>query len=132
MNIADDGTRDPATLSEHIDQNVERVIALEKRAWETIGNAQRRVEVVGRFLGRPVYLAALLIVIGIWIVLNVVTGVDARWDPPLINLIEELRRDLPMVKDRHDPHAEALQESAETAKVVAALEEGGRASPGTL
>jgi hypothetical protein len=30
-----------------------------------------------------------------------------------------------MVKDRHDPHAEALQESADTAKVVAALEEGG-------
>jgi uncharacterized membrane protein len=43
----------------------------------------------------------------------------------LINLIEELRRDMPMVRDRHDPHAEALQESADTAKVVAALEEGG-------
>jgi hypothetical protein len=30
-----------------------------------------------------------------------------------------------MVRDRHDAHAEALQESADTAKVVAALQEGG-------
>jgi uncharacterized membrane protein len=43
----------------------------------------------------------------------------------IINLIEELRRDMPMVKDRHDAHAEALQESADTARVAAALEEGG-------
>jgi uncharacterized membrane protein len=43
----------------------------------------------------------------------------------IINLIEELRRDMPMVRDRHDAHAEALQESADTAKVVAALQEGG-------
>lgn len=41
----------------------------------------------------------------------------------LINLIEELRRDMPMVRDRHDPHAEALQESADTAKVLQALDE---------
>ncbi len=43
----------------------------------------------------------------------------------VINLLEELRRDMPMVKDRHDAHAQALQESADTAKVLAALEETG-------
>jgi uncharacterized membrane protein len=165
-----------ATLSEHIDQNIESVVALQKREWETVGVAQRRVEVVGRWLGRPLYLVGLLTAIAVWVSVNVIRQAQGGWDPPpfelldgvmtlislitttivliaqnrqtklekqhthlqlqvallteqkvtkLIKLIEELRRDMPMVRDRHDPHAEALQESADTAKVVAALEEGG-------
>jgi uncharacterized membrane protein len=43
----------------------------------------------------------------------------------LIHLIEELRRDLPMAKDRDDPHAMALQEAANTATVVSAMDEVG-------
>lgn len=39
----------------------------------------------------------------------------------VIHLIEELRRDLPMVKDRHDPQAVVLQEGADTGQVVSAL-----------
>ncbi len=164
------------TLSGHIDQNIESVVALQKREWETVGVAQRRVEAVGRWLGRPLYLVGLLAVIALWVGINVLSQTRGGWDPPpfelldgamtlislvtttivliaqnrqtkleqqhthlglqvsllteqkvtkLIKLIEELRRDMPMVRDRHDPHAEALQESADTAKVVAALEEGG-------
>jgi uncharacterized membrane protein len=51
----------------------------------------------------------------------------------VINLLEELRRDMPMVKNRHDA-PQALQESADTAKVLAALEETGATradTPGT-
>jgi uncharacterized membrane protein len=161
------------TLAEHIDQNIESVVALQRREWDAVGPAQRRVERVGRFMGRPLYLVALLFVILIWIVWNL-SG--HRWDPPpfelldgamtlislitttivliaqnrqtrleqqhthlglqvsllteqkvtkLISLIEELRRDMPMVKDRHDAHAEALKESADTAKVLEALEDVG-------
>jgi uncharacterized membrane protein len=164
------------TLSAHIDQNIESVVALQKREWETVGVAQRRVETVGRWLGRPLYLVGLLTAIALWVGINVLRQTRMGWDPPpfelldgvmtlislvtttivliaqnrqtkleqqhthlelqvsllteqkvtkLINLIEELRRDMPMVRDRHDPHAEALQESADTAKVVAALEVGG-------
>lgn len=40
----------------------------------------------------------------------------------LIHLIEELRRDLPMVRDRHDPEAAALQERTETAQVLSAIQ----------
>lgn len=168
-------TESPNSLSEHIDQNIESVIALQKRKWEAAGQAQRNVERVGHFLGRPAYLVGLLLGIAIWIALNVSnTRLTVGWDPPpfellvglltlislvtttivliaqnrqskleqqhtqlelqvsllteqkvtkLINLIEELRRDLPMVKDRHDPHAEALQESAKTSDVIAALDE---------
>ncbi|MDE2361010.1 MAG: DUF1003 domain-containing protein [Betaproteobacteria bacterium] len=41
----------------------------------------------------------------------------------LIRLFEELRRDLPMINDRHDPEAAALQESTDLKGVLATLEE---------
>ncbi len=41
----------------------------------------------------------------------------------LIALIEELRRDSPSVKDRHDPEAEALQQPSDARDVLATLEE---------
>ncbi len=52
----------------------------------------------------------------------------------LINLIEELRRDLPMIKDRHDPEASAYQQPTDPESVLAALDErldtGARAADG--
>jgi uncharacterized membrane protein len=45
----------------------------------------------------------------------------------LIRLIEELRRDLPMVKDRHDAHATALQQPANTEAVLSAIDQVGLA-----
>ena len=41
----------------------------------------------------------------------------------LIDLLEELRRDLPDVRNRHDPEAAALQQSMNPALVLAALDE---------
>ena len=43
----------------------------------------------------------------------------------LIDLLEELRRDLPNVKDRHDPEAATLQQSMNPELVLAALGERG-------
>jgi uncharacterized membrane protein len=170
--------RDSDSLSEHIDQNIESVVALQRREWETVGLSQRRVERLSRFIGRPVYLVALLGVVAIWIVYNLTAaswGLKPFDAPPfalldgilslvalitttivliaqnrqakleqqhthlalqvnllteqkvtkLIHLIEELRRDLPMVKDRHDAQATAMQERADTAQVVSAIEEVG-------
>jgi len=45
----------------------------------------------------------------------------------LIDLLEELRRDLPNVKNRHDPEAAVLQQSMNPDLVLAALDE--RAEP---
>jgi uncharacterized membrane protein len=179
MSPTDENRPNPAaspTLTEHIEHNIESVVALQRKEWDTIGGAQRRVERVSRFLGRPLYLIALLAAIALWVGVNVFATGAVRWDPPpfelldglmtlislvtttivliaqhrqaklekqhthlglqvaliteqkvtkVINLLEELRRDMPMVKDRHDAHAQALQESADTAKVLAALEETG-------
>jgi uncharacterized membrane protein len=48
----------------------------------------------------------------------------------LIHLIEELRRDLPMVRDRHDPESLALQERTDAARVLSALESRGIGNDG--
>ena len=40
----------------------------------------------------------------------------------IIDLLEELRRDLPMVKNRHDPEAAALQQPTDPHLVLAALD----------
>jgi uncharacterized membrane protein len=41
----------------------------------------------------------------------------------LIDLVEELRRDLPNVRDRHDPRASSLQQPMNPELVIAALDE---------
>jgi hypothetical protein len=41
----------------------------------------------------------------------------------LIDLIEELRHDLPMVKNRHDPESAAFQQPTDPHLVLAALDE---------
>jgi uncharacterized membrane protein len=43
----------------------------------------------------------------------------------VINLIEELRRDLPMVKNRYDPQAEVLARKTDALEVLSAIEEVG-------
>jgi uncharacterized membrane protein len=43
----------------------------------------------------------------------------------IINLLEELRRDLPMVKDRYDPQAASLSKQTDALQVLTAIEEGG-------
>lgn len=45
----------------------------------------------------------------------------------LIHLIEELRRDLPMVRDRVDAQAAAMQERTDATRVLSAIEEVGLA-----
>ena len=47
----------------------------------------------------------------------------------LIDLMEELRRDMPNVKDRHDPDAAQLQQAMNPEQVLAALGEGGKPEP---
>jgi uncharacterized membrane protein len=170
--------RDVDSLSGHIDQNIESIVSLQRREWESVSLSQRRVERVSRFIGRPSYLISILGIVAAWALYNStapIWGLTPFDAPPfemldgimslvalitttivliaqnrqakleqqhthlalqvnllteqkvtkLIHLIEELRRDLPMVKDRHDAQATALQERADTAQVVSAIEEVG-------
>jgi uncharacterized membrane protein len=168
----------PATLSDHISDNVDGVVALQRRETEALSPAQRRIELLGRFVGRPNYLIGVLLTATLWVVFNLIApyiGFRSFDEPPfawldllltfvalitttvvligqnrqtkleqrrahldlqvnllteqkvskLIHLLEELRRDLPMVKDRHDAQANALQERADTGKVLSAIDNVG-------
>lgn len=169
-NIVNDET------SQQIDQNIEKVLAFYKREEQKLGYLQRVVESASKFIGRPSFLALLLVFVAAWILFNI-AGENFGWrafDPPpfillqglvtlaslitttvvlisqnrlakveeqrtnlelqvnllseqkiakLINLIEELRRDLPMVEDRHDSKAEAFQQPTDTDQVLSALDE---------
>jgi len=47
----------------------------------------------------------------------------------LIALVEELRRDLPMVRDRVDREADSMQEAVDPAAMLAALEGASESNP---
>jgi len=136
------------------------------------------VERVSRYIGRPLYLAALVTVVVAWIGANsllprwgmapfdpfpyplldgiltlaalisttvvlIVQNRQARLEQQhthialqinltteqkvakVINLIEELRRDLPMVKNRYDAQAETFAEKTDALQVLSAIEEVG-------
>src|SRR5579863_1754186 len=70
-------------LPEHIDQNIENVVAITKREWEQLGHWQRRVEHIGRFVSRPVYIVGLLSFAGAWVAVNVAASLYGRkpFDP---------------------------------------------------
>jgi uncharacterized membrane protein len=174
------GTEQPAAapLSDHINENIEGVVALQRREWDATSASQRRFERVSRMIARPAYLMGILVFSLAWMAFNLVCpryGVTP-FDPPpfqwlemlvsfvalvtttvvliaqnrqarfeqqrahldlqvnllteqkvtkVIHLLEELRRDLPMVKDRHDPQATLMQERADTAQLASALDEVG-------
>jgi uncharacterized membrane protein len=164
------------SLSDHINQNIESVVALRRQEWNAISPFLRHLESVRQFVSRPVYLVGILSLSGLWILLNGGATLLHRKavDPPpfgwleltlsfvalltttvvliaqnrqtkleqqradldlqvnllteqkvtkVIHLLEELRQDLPMVKDRHDPQALVLQEGANTEQVASALRE---------
>jgi uncharacterized membrane protein len=167
----------PEAVPNHLSQNIESVLA-HQRQQEQLRGTERRLELVSSFVGRPVYLIALVAVVTLWILLNAVAP-RFGWTPfdpspfsrlqglltlaalatstivviaqrrqarlenqrahldlqvnllteqkvtKVIHLLEELRRDLPMVRDRFDPEAEALQQRTDTAHVLSALEEVG-------
>jgi uncharacterized membrane protein len=162
--------------NDQISQNIEAVLDFYTREDQKISHSQRTMERISSFIGQPVFLGIILLVVAIWILVNVMLlrfGIE-EFDPPpyfwlqgiiglgalltttvvlskqnrlaklaeqrehldlkvtllteqkaakLIDLLEELRRDLPNVKDRHDPEAAALQKSMNPELVLAALDE---------
>lgn len=174
-NPADSGA---SPLSQHIGQNIETIVALRRSEWEQTSPSQRRLERISRFIGRPMYLLAIMIIALAWISWNLTAprvGLQS-FDPlpfsilqglltmvalltttvvlisqnrqtkieqqhshldlqvnllteqkvsKLILLIEELRHDLPMVKDRHDAQAFAMQKAADAVEVAEAIKEVG-------
>lgn len=165
-----------APLPEHISQNIETIITLHTRNEKNVPRHRRVVEVVTAFFSRPLFLYSVLLVVGLWILVNTFSHHlnVPQFDPPpftwmdfllgfasllmtigvlitqnrqeklaeeraqlslqlhllseqkiakLIALMEELRRDLPNVKDRYDPEADIMQQATDPCAVIKALEE---------
>jgi len=180
---------DPATagardsLSEHVSQNIESIVAFHEREQRKVSGAQRRLEMLSDLMTRPIYLVVVLAVVALWVLWSPLAarfGI-VSFDPPpfarlqglltlaalltatvvliaqrrntkldsqrahldlqvnllteqkvtkLIHLLEELRRDLPMVADRHDPEVAALQRRTDTTEMLTAIEDVGVADRG--
>ena len=159
-----------------INQNIEAVLDFYTREELKISGSQRLLECIGSFLGQPIFLGIILLMVALWILANGAFKLSgmAEFDPApyfwlqglvglgalltatvvlgkqdrlsrleeqrahlelkaillteqkvakLIDLLEELRRDLPNVRDRHDSKATAMQQSMNPDQVLAALDE---------
>lgn len=169
-----DSSDDPVPPS--ISQNIETIEDYYKREDQRIGRAQRVLERLTAWIGRPIFLALLALLVTGWICANVFNaslGIR-QFDPPpfpwlqgiiglaalittivivigqnrlaklerrrehlelqvnilteqkttkIIRLLEELRHDLPNVRDRHDADAAALQQPTDTKQILSALEQ---------
>ncbi len=157
-----------------IAQNIEAIANLHSKTERKVGRTQRTIERVTAFLGRPRFLAFILVFVLLWILANDLAnrlGYNT-FDPPpfywlqgmvglsallmttmvlitqnrqnmvteqrrrldlqvnlvveqkvtkLVELIEELRHDLPDVQNRHDPEAEAMKEPVDPHQVLKTL-----------
>jgi uncharacterized membrane protein len=163
-----------AALPDHISQNIDEIVELQRREASAAQPAQLQLERLGRLFAQPQYFVAIIVATVAWVAGNLGAtrlGLSPLDRPPfpwldgflsfvalltttvvligqrrqtrlaeqrahldlqinllteqkvtkLIHLLEELRRDLPMVRDRTDPHASALKEPTDTAQVLSAL-----------
>ena len=170
----------PPSTYDPISHNVDAILAFYRCEELKIKRSQRRGEHISAFLGRPIILASVLMIVAVWIVANLLTarfGRPAPDSPPffwlqgavtlavlltsmvvlikqnrmgklerqrahldlqvnllteqkvtkLIELIEELRRDLPMVRNREDSVAAALQQPTDASTVLSTIEEWNEA-----
>lgn len=159
---------------DQISQNIEAVLEFYTLEERKISSSQRTLEKISSFIGQPVFLGIILIVIILWALSNLLLRQYGmfEFDPPpffwlqgivglgalltativltkqnrlaklaerrahldlkvmllteqkaakLIDLLEELRRDLPNVKNRHDSEAATLQQSMSPDLVLATL-----------
>lgn len=78
------GSRRPDEFSPHIDETIETIAELERRADESISHHQRRLEQITAAVGRPRVFYAICVFVLAWIVINgliIGTG-HAAFDPP--------------------------------------------------
>lgn len=165
-----------ASTQDPVAQNIEAVLAFYKREEEKLGHMQRSLEAASTFMGRPRFLACVVLFVALWIFANLWAphlGWEPFDEPPfvwlqgllcfvglltaivvlikqerlakfeeqrahldlqvtllteqkaskIIDLLEELRRDLPNVKDRHDATSAVMREPADPEHVLAKIDE---------
>ena len=171
--------------SGQIGQNIAAVHEFYAREEQKRSTSQRHAESIGRFVGRPAFLVAILVFVSAWMCANMalsawdmtpfdeapffwlqgliglaalltttvvlikqnrvaklgeqrahldlkVTLLIEQKTAKLIDLMEELRRDLPNVKNRHDSGADVMQKAMSPEGVLAALDEEVTSPDGSI
>lgn len=166
--------------SDQISKNIAAVMEFYANEEKKITPSQRVLEQISLFIGQPIFLAIIFMVVGLWVLANILLRLYGmvEFDPApyfwlqglvsfsglliatvvlskqnrisklaeqrahldlkvtllteqkaakLIDLLEELRRDMPNVPNRHDADAAELKQSMNPELVLAALVE--RADP---
>jgi uncharacterized membrane protein len=161
---------------DQISQNIDAILEFYTREEKKISRSQRILERVSGYIGQPVFLGIILLLVALWMLANAVmrqlgmavfdpapfhwlqgivglaalltatvvlikqnrlakieeqrqhldlkvTLLTERKVAKIIDMLEELRRDLPNVKNRDDPEASVLQQSMNPDQVLAALDE---------
>lgn len=80
-------TQETSEEVDPIDENIQTVVDLHKRAESSVSLQQRMIEKATDFLGRPRFLFIILIVAAVWIVINILlmkSGLPVFDPPPFI------------------------------------------------
>ena len=80
------------SISDHIGQNIESLMALQRREWEQTSVSRRRVERISRFVGRPAYFVGVLALVLVWLGINLIAkslGIGP-FDPPPFSILHPL------------------------------------------
>src|ERR1700687_3763581 len=72
--VPDPHTRDETATLEHINSNIESMVAFHEREQDKRSPWQQSLERIGALLGRPVYLASLASVVVTWVAANGIAG----------------------------------------------------------
>jgi uncharacterized membrane protein len=77
-------------ISEPVARNIADIVALESKELEATTGTQRRLEALGRNMARPRYLAAVAVLVLVWVALNARIGGLAAFDPAPFSLLQGL------------------------------------------
>ena len=141
-------TDDTPILPAHIEDTLQAIAKLHADHRQSAGRLQRTVERLTAFIGRPRFIAALTVVIAIWVGGNLIASslVGAQWDPPpfawlqgglallalyvTVLILTTQRREDQLAGYREQLTLElAILGEQKTAKIIALLEEMRRDNP---
>ena len=76
-----------------INENIQTIVELHKRAENEVSNQQRTIEDITNFLGRPIFLFIILAFVALWIIVNILLsrlGLPTFDPPPFTYLVSLL------------------------------------------
>ena len=120
-------------LPHHVEQSVEAIAQIHRRYEDAVSVHQRWIERATGRIGRPTTTYFILVLACIWVAFNRIEDRRAQLNlqmttlteakvSKLIELVERLRSDSPLVEDRADPQAQAMVEATDPKRVIEVIE----------